>query len=90
MNYKKSKQILEEIKRAKRILLNCHRGPDADGIGSTLAMYEVLKKLGKKVEIVCPSEELYEGVSFLENYQRIKSNVDFSKIDFSAYIPYNS
>ena len=49
MNYQKSQQILDEVKKAKRILLNCHYGADPDGIGSTLALKLVLEKLGKKV-----------------------------------------
>lgn len=85
MNYKKSKQVLKEIKKANRILLNCHRGPDADSIGSALAMYRVLKLMDKVVDIFCPTDGLYDGVSFLEDYDLIKSGVDFSKIDFSEY-----
>ncbi|MBU0570262.1 bifunctional oligoribonuclease/PAP phosphatase NrnA [Patescibacteria group bacterium] len=85
MNYKQSKQILKEIKKAKRILLNCHRGPDPDSIGSALAMYWILKKMGKSVDIVCPSEQLYESVSFLKGYGRIQKEIDFSEFDFSEY-----
>ena len=53
MNYKKSKEILEKIKGSEKILVNCHRNPDPDSIGSALAMKEVLKKMGKEVEIMC-------------------------------------
>ena len=38
MNYPESQLILEEIKKANKVLLNCHRSPDSDSIGSTLAM----------------------------------------------------
>ena len=85
MNYKESKNILAEIKKAKRILLNCHRGPDPDSIGSALALYEVLKAMNKKVTVVCASNELFENVSFLNNYSKIKKGVDFSTLDFSKY-----
>ena len=37
MNYKESAKILEEIKRAKYILVNCHRNPDPDSVASALA-----------------------------------------------------
>ena len=85
MNYKESKQILREIKKAKTILLNCHRGPDPDSIGSALALYQVLKLMDKVVDIFCPTDGLYNNVSFLKDYDLIKSGVDFSKIDFSRY-----
>ena len=85
MNYKESKKILAEIKKAKRILLNCHRGPDPDSIGSALAMYEVLKGWGKDVVVVCSSGDLFDNVSFLQGYSKIKKGVDFSKFDFPQY-----
>ena len=85
MNYPKSKEILEEIKKAKKILLNCHRGPDPDAIGSCLAMYKVLKRMVKKVEIICPSERLYENVNYLKDFTEIKTNIVFSSFNFSIY-----
>ncbi len=54
--YKQSKEILKLIKKSKRILVNCHRSPDLDSVGSALAMRYVLIRMGKKVTIVCPSE----------------------------------
>ena len=52
MNYPESPKILEEIKKAKKILLNCHFGADPDGIGSTLAMKLILEKMDKEVKII--------------------------------------
>lgn len=85
MNYKESQQILNEVKKAKKILLNCHRSPDPDSIGSALALKIVLEGLGKEVNIICPSEELFTNVSYLEGYDEIQRPVDFSKFDFSKY-----
>ena len=85
MNYKESIQILEENKKANRILINCHRGPDPDSIGSALALMEVLKNMDKEVEVICPSEELYENVNYLNGFEKIKRGVNFSKFDFSKY-----
>lgn len=85
MNYKESLEILEEIKKANNILLNCHRGPDSDSIGSALAMRQVFLNLGKKVEIVCPSEELPNNLNFLEGFSEIKLGVDFGKLDYSKF-----
>ena len=85
MNYKESKQILEEIKKANRILLNCHRSPDPDSIGSALALSYVLELLGKLVDIICPSETLFDDVSFLKNYSSIKKDINFDTFDFNKY-----
>lgn len=85
MNYRESKLILEEIKKAKKILLNCHRSPDPDAIGCSLAMYAVLARMGKEAKIICPSKELFENLSYLRNYERIKKGVDFSSFDFSRF-----
>ena len=85
MNYKESTQILEEVQKAKKILVNCHRGPDPDSIGCALAMYQVLTKMGKDVQIVCPSRNLYDKVNFLKNYEKIQKEVAFSKLNFSEF-----
>ena len=85
MNYKESKEILKEIKRAKKVLINCHRGPDPDAIGSALALFYVFEKMGKKVDVVCPSKKLYEGVFFLKSYEKIKRSVNFSSLKYSDY-----
>jgi phosphoesterase RecJ-like protein len=85
MNYEKSKIILKEINKAKKILISFHRDPDPDSIGSGLALYEVLRNMGKKVKIMSVSERLLEGVGFLKNYKKIKTGVDFSSLDYSKY-----
>jgi phosphoesterase RecJ-like protein len=85
MNYQESALILDEIKKAKNVLVNCHRGPDPDSIGSALAMYRVLKDMGKKAEVICPSQELYESINYLEDYSVIQKGVNFSEFDFSKF-----
>ena len=83
MNYQESVQILEKIKKAKRILINCHRSPDPDGVGSALALYLVLKKLGKNSDIICP-DEISKESKFLPSVDIIKA-VNFEIFDFSSY-----
>lgn len=85
MNYKESIYVLEEIKKAENILINCHRGPDPDAIGSALAMSNVLQSMGKSVDVICPSENLYKGVSFLKSYENIKKSINFKEINYSNY-----
>lgn len=85
MNYGESKLILGKIKKAKRILLNCHQSPDLDSIGSALALNYVLETFGKKVSIICPSKKLFDQVSFLKDYKKIKRGVDFGEFKFKNY-----
>ena len=83
MNYKQSDKILYQIKKADNILLNCHKGPDPDSIGSALALYEVLNGMKKKSEIICPSS-IPNDIKFLKNYKKIRI-VNFIDFDFSKY-----
>lgn len=67
-NFNKLKEILESH---NSFLLTTHVNPDADAIGSEMAMYEILKKLGKKVFIVNHSETPY-NLKFLDKDNRIE------------------
>lgn len=63
--------ILQEIKKAKSIVLLTHENPDGDAVGSTLAMYEALKQLGKEnVDIIIP--EYPRTYRFLPNVDAVK------------------
>jgi phosphoesterase RecJ-like protein len=84
MNYQKSAEILNKIKSVDRIVVNCHRNPDPDSIGSALALFKVLSNMGKKVEIICPTKAYFQTLGFLKNFKKIKT-VNFSKFDFSKY-----
>ncbi|OGM30440.1 hypothetical protein A2630_01815 [Candidatus Woesebacteria bacterium RIFCSPHIGHO2_01_FULL_44_10] len=84
MNYSQSKEILEKVKKARKILINCHRGPDSDSIGSALALYQVLEKMGKEVELICPSE-IPAAVKFMPGIEKIRAEVDFAKFNFSKF-----
>lgn len=83
MNYPESKKISEEIKRAEKIVLNCHRSPDPDSVSSALAMYLFLKKQNKNVEIVCP-DEIPENCKFLPSIEVIEKT-DFEKFNFTDF-----
>ncbi len=83
MNYKESTKILEEIKKAKKILVNCHRGPDSDSVGSAVALSGVLESMDKEVLIICPGE-IPEDLKFLNGAEKIK-RVDFANFNFSDY-----
>jgi len=85
MNYPESIKILKVIEKANKIILNCHRGPDPDGIGSTLAMKMVLEKMGKTVDVICPSKAISKQTNFLTGYSNIKLGIGFDNYDFGSY-----
>lgn len=45
-------KIVEAINRSHSVLLTAHYSPDGDNIGSQLALYFALKRLGKEVEMI--------------------------------------
>ncbi|RMA96058.1 DHH family phosphoesterase [Hydrogenothermus marinus] len=66
------KALIDRIKREKgKILIFTHENPDADGIGSMLALYEFLKNEGKDVE--CAMKDPAPAIlDFLPNIDKIK------------------
>ena len=62
--------IKEEIQKAQDIVILTHENPDGDAIGSSLAMYITLKKLGKQVDVIIP--EFPKVYSFLPGAEEIK------------------
>lgn len=85
MNYEKSQAILEEIKKAKKILVNLHRYPDPDSFASAFALYYFLISLDKKVNVVLSDKsKLANDLSSLPEAKLIKL-VDFSKFKFEDY-----
>lgn len=84
MNYEESLKIFEKIKNSKRIVINCHYKPDADGIGSALAIYHVLKGIGGfNIDLICPSSPP-ETLNFIPGFSDIKQK-NYSEMDFSKY-----
>ncbi len=88
MNYPESQIILDEIKKANKILINCHTNPDADSVGSAFALNEVLKAYyDKDVTVICP-ENIPENTLFIKDNLTSEVNfkvVDFNMFDFSEY-----
>ena len=61
-NFTKLKKIIDEH---QSFLLSTHVNPDADALGSELAFYLILKKLGKKIKVVNHSSTPY-NLEFLD------------------------
>ena len=45
------KSIGKKINKSKNVLIASHINPDFDAVGSSVGLYLILKKLGKKVSI---------------------------------------
>ena len=50
---KKTRTLLQS---SENIVITCHKGPDGDAIGSSLALYLYLKKKGKKATVIVPDD----------------------------------
>lgn len=85
MNYKESQEILEEIKGAKKILVNLHRGPDPDSFASAFALYYFLCSLKKNVDVVVTSTSDISTQLMMSDEAKLIKHVDYSKFDFSKY-----
>lgn len=53
MELSPKQQVVDLLKNKQKVLLLTHKNPDGDAIGSILALYLSLKKLGKEVVAVC-------------------------------------
>jgi len=62
------------IRAGRRFLLTCHLQPDADAIGSLLALAEILKALGKEV-VLYNRDPVPEMLRFLTGAQQIQREI---------------
>lgn len=73
--------ILEEIKKAEKIVILTHEGPDGDAVGSSLSFGLALKSLGKDVDIIIP--EYSKSFSFMPGISELKEKSDIEKYDLA-------
>lgn len=64
MGLNSQEQIKDQLSKNEAILICVGKNPEGDALGSALALYGALKKLGKKVDVVSPSAVL-EKYSFM-------------------------
>lgn len=48
--------IINKISEAEKIVITAHRSPDGDSVGSSMALYQICKNLGKEAVICFPDE----------------------------------
>jgi phosphoesterase RecJ-like protein len=73
MEQNSKKQIFEFIKKNENILIALSPQANGDALGSSLAFYLFLKKLGKNIDIISANSPL-EKFNFLPNYDKINKN----------------
>lgn len=100
-----SKVILESniiqagklIDKAEKILLTSHISPDGDAIGSTLGLFHMLTKLGKKATVMVPNRypSFFNWMPGIDNVVVMEENKSesvkiFKESDLIFCIDYNS
>lgn len=73
--------VLEEIKKAEKIVILTHDTPDGDAVGSSLAMLHAMKILGKEADAIIP--EYSDCFSFLPGTEEIKSESKVERYDLA-------
>lgn len=76
-------QIRTTLESGEKILIVAHKNPDADAIGSALAMYAALKQWGKEARIAMYGE-MAMNFAYLPYFFRIQE--DFDPRDFDTVI----
>jgi phosphoesterase RecJ-like protein len=84
MNYPQSQQILEEIKKAKNILLMCHKSPDLDSMISCILMSRILTRLNIGSKIYCV-DEIPEHFRPLNPDELIEEKTDIGKVNLDTF-----
>jgi phosphoesterase RecJ-like protein len=91
IDFNKLKQILQ---KNNSFLLTTHVNPDGDAIGSEIALYFILKELGKKVYIINHSEtpynlEFLDSDGIIKKYDEHKHHYIFNEADVLVAVDFN-
>jgi phosphoesterase RecJ-like protein len=70
MNEDQLVQMNQLISNANNILITCHKSPDGDAIGATLAWAEYLTSIGKEPTMIVP-DQFPDFLTWLPNSQKI-------------------
>lgn len=80
------KKVVDCIKRNEHFLITAHTNPEGDALGSELAFYRLLQKLGKPATII-NEEDLPYGYDFLPGIKIInKFKEDIKRIKFDCFV----
>lgn len=76
-------KLKDAVQSATRIVITCHKKADGDAIGSSLALCRVLRKMGKKANVIIPDQLaaslifVTEGIDYVtfSHNERMASNI---------------
>lgn len=76
MSLTTSQQILELVKKSKRVLIVAKSNPDLDSLCAGLGLSLFLKKMEKEIEFICQNPEKKQELKFLKDIDTIKPNLE--------------
>ncbi len=90
-------KLKKALKNAKNIVLVTHWSPDGDAMGSSLGLYHILTKMGKKAQVIVPNDypdflEWLPGNKKVLNFQKEEKKVAslLAKCDLICTLDFNS
>jgi phosphoesterase RecJ-like protein len=74
-------EIVSQLGEPKKIAITMHQKPDADAMGSALALYHFLRQFGHEVTVISPTNwarwlNWMEGVDKVLDYELAKAPAD--------------
>lgn len=79
------KEVINKIKSSKSFLITAHVSLEGDALGSELATYALLKKLGKKA-VICNNDHTPPIYKFLPNSGIIKNALNKNEFDVAMVL----
>ncbi len=67
-------ELMKALDDAKHVLIIAHVDPDADSMGSALAMYTHVLRLHKKVSLFCETKKMDPSLKFLPFFEKVRSS----------------
>jgi phosphoesterase RecJ-like protein len=84
-NNKTIDQVLRLIDQSQTFLIASHEGPDGDAIGSTLALANALREMGKDV-VAYNRDHAPQEYAFLPGYDTVVHSVDESQMFDAGFV----
>lgn len=76
--------ILEEIKKAQKIVVLTHESPDGDAVSSSLSVMHAISQLGKEVDVIIP--EFSRDFKFLPGSEKILQESENKNYDLAISV----
>ncbi len=74
--------LRSQVQRADRVVVTCHKAPDGDAVGSSLALFALMRAMGKSVDVITPDMPLKQ-LMFAPNANLITVNSLNEKLAYS-------